>query len=410
MAKSIDADAQRQTLFHLLTWARNRKGATCVLLGLWAGSALQPVALALEFWALELEICGSEAWYYARFYSHMFVYPVTFGFFSTLFLISPFVETVDILRRRGKLFIFMVLPILLVVVVASVAEFSQSTGAIWEFSPGVLHGKPSGIKAREILENRCRATENTEESYSAYPDDLAMEDPYNVYLNELSFSELLKNLEEEARSHKWAELSSLEKIYECIRIRSWTNMAYKLGYASMTALFMLLFVTFFIAVTEYRVRQRTMERLMDRLTYALVFASFWVLMRITFMVEKFSIFTVKDDKLFIFNFLIFLLFLFVYSYLLTILKDKSYTPVDKFNHGFLSIFGITELFLGTAGLANWMSDILVRLFGTRSDLLTYTIIGVFLLVVFFPKTLRACDSPDRDQALKKPFKPPLNTR
>ena len=172
-------------------------------------------------------------------------------------------------------------------------------------------------------------------------------------------------------------------------------MAYRIGFMSMSVLFMILFGTFFItlAFKEDPVDQDTRSRL----TNALFFASFWVLMRITFMMEKFSIFDVKDDPLFIFNFFIFLLFLFALINLLTDLNNKH-----KFKYGFsFSVLGIMELFLSITGFASQMlgtqqmPNILVHLFGTESDCLTYFFIGLllFLLLFFFPSILRASSYP-----------------
>ena len=327
----------------------------------------------------------------------MFVYPVTFGFLSTWFLQRPFREVLDNLRKRRKLFVKIIVLILVVVGAVSYAEFSRSTGAIWDFSPQVLQEYPSANKAREILSNRCRAAETTAEPYSDFQGASASADTYYAYLDKLSFSELLKNLENETGSLSWGERQSL------------TLIAYYIGFVSMSALFTILFVTFFItlAFKEDLVKQDTLSRL----TNALFFASFWVLMRITFMVEKFSIFNVEDDPLFIFNFFIFLLFLFALTNLLTALKNKSYTGSDKFKYDSFSILGIMELFLSITGFASqmldthYMPDLLVHLFGTRSDGLTYFFIGLLLFLLFFPSILRACYPPEPNQASKKPFEP-----
>ena len=386
----------------MLSWARENV-AGVVLWLLWIGSALQPVALAWEFWGLELEHCGYEAWYYARFYSHMFVYPVTFGLLSTWFLQRPFREVLDYLRKRKKLFVKIIVLILLVVVAASCAEFSKSTGAIWEFSPEeVLQEYPSAHKAREILSNRCWAAETTAEPYSDSSDASASADTYYGHLDQFSFSRLLKNLENEASNLSQGERQSL------------TDIAYHIGFVSMAALFTILFVTFFItlAFKEDLLKQDTRSRL----TNALFFASFWVLMRITFMVEKFSIFDVGDDRLFIFNFFIFLLFLFALANLLTGLKNKSDNGSDKFKYNSFSILGIMELFLSITGFASQMldthhmSDILVQLFGTKSDPLTYFFIGLLLFLLFFPSILRTLNSSYLDKGLKKPFRARIKTR
>lgn len=391
--------------------SRARKNvAGVVLWSLWIGSALQPVALAWEFWGLELQHCGWEAWYYARFYSHMFVYPVTFGLLSTWFLQRPFREVLDYLRKNRKLFIEIIVLILVVVVAASCAEFSKSTGAIWEFSPEeVLQKYPSAHKAREILNYQCWAAKTTEERYSDYLGDSPTEDPYYDYLDELSFKQLLQNIKEEAGILSLGEIRTFSELCAWLKAYSLTRVAYFFGFIAMSALFMILFVTFFItlAFKEDLVKQDTLSRL----TNALFFASFWVLMRITFMVEKFTVFNVEDDQLFIFNFFIFLLFLFALANLLTALKNESYNGSDKFKYDSLSIVGVMELLLSITGFANQMLDthhmphILVHLFGTRSNGLTYFFIGLLLFLLFFPSTLRACYPLEPNQASKKPFEP-----
>ncbi len=371
---------------NMLTWARNRKCAAWVLWCLWGLGALPPVVLAIEFWGLDLGDCDYEAWYYARLYSHMFIYPVTFGIASTLFLTRPFVEAVDYLfYGRKKQFAVVVASILLILLIACALEFCRATESIWAFSPEALQDTPSGIRARDILENRCQATRrNLTEPSSAYPDALAAEDPYNVYLNELSFSELLENLEEEVRSPPWAELWWWDKTSEWKKIHSSTNIAYHFGFVSRFALFMILFMTIFVAVTAGEVGQR----MMHQLTYALIFASFWALMRITFMVEKYDIDDIEKDPLFIYNLIIFGVFLIGYVYLFTFATDRVGTTSDKLNQILLSVFGIIKLLLGSTGFTNWMPKILILLFGTGSSPWTYIIIGLFMFVIFFPNTLR----------------------
>ncbi len=341
-----------------------------VLWSIWALSALQPVVLAIEFWDLELKDCGYEAWYYARLYSHMFLYPFTFGLVSTIFLHRPLIEGIDYLHRlskpeRRKKSAVIVVSVALIVGVASYAEFSQATQAIWAFSPKTLSKYEPGIKARNFLENRCKETELTGNQGG-----------------KVSFSDLMKELEKESDSHSW------------IKIHSWTEIAYHLGFPSMFSLFIILFVTISIASTT---PEDVRQRMMPRLTYALLFASFWVLMRFAFLAEKFSIFNKEDDRLLLFNGLIFLAFLVVYKiYLRTFRMDRlNNMLVDTM---FSLMTTINVLFFGEfwipISLPNWipdirMTDILIRLFGTQSDELTYLFIFLFLLLVFFPHILRS---------------------
>ena len=328
--------------------------------------ALPTFVLYFEFGDYQLKNCGNVAWYFARFYSHFFVYPVTFGFFSTYFLTFPLIQGVGYLcdlpePTRTKKIAAIVFFLLLTVGAAAYAEFQRATVGLWEPPPNKTLSEPSESDNtfRTFLENRCCETKSEEKTE---------EETKKEETNREDFTDLLKELTEQQNSG------------------SWTERVYYFGHLSSFSLFMILLVTIFIAVTAGKMG----HHMMPPLTYALIFASFWVLMRIAYMTEKYSIYDIKDDPLFVFNGIIFLVFLVGYIYLFTFSTD-SINDVDKTNRVFLTIFGILELFLGTIGITDWMPDTLVRLFGTKSDLLTYIIIFLFLLVVFFPSILRCLE-------------------
>ena len=57
------------------------------LWGAWAVAALPFLALFFEFRCGRLGECGQEWWYYARLYSHFFLYPITFGLLLFLLVV-----------------------------------------------------------------------------------------------------------------------------------------------------------------------------------------------------------------------------------------------------------------------------------------------------------------------------------
>ena len=77
---------------------RTRIVAALSLWGCWLVSISPVVALFFEFGQGQLEACGAEWWYHAKFYSHFFIYPVTFGLVSTVFLHRPWIRVVHYLH------------------------------------------------------------------------------------------------------------------------------------------------------------------------------------------------------------------------------------------------------------------------------------------------------------------------
>ena len=72
---------------------KTRFVAASLLWGVWAVSVVPLFALFFEFQCRQLGECGAEWWYYARLYSHFFVYPVTFGLISTALLHRPWLRS-----------------------------------------------------------------------------------------------------------------------------------------------------------------------------------------------------------------------------------------------------------------------------------------------------------------------------
>ena len=127
------------------------------LWGLWALTALPLLVLVVEFGRGDLGDCGNEACYYAKFYSHFFLYPVTFGLISTMFLTRPWIQSVHYLFSlpgRMRMIGAIAVTMLLVVGFASYVEFTRATPAVWLFTPTVL-SNTDGEQADSLKEACC---------------------------------------------------------------------------------------------------------------------------------------------------------------------------------------------------------------------------------------------------------------
>ena len=338
----------------------------------WAAGALPTFVLWREFGEYQLKNCGGVVSYFAKLYSHFFVYPITFGLASTICLIYPLGKCIDYLLNlpnpdRKRKITAIAFFFLLTVVGPSCLEFSKATPALWEFPPArTLGTNKEDTLFRTFLENRCEKLQWKEETPEEHEQAQATRKEFTKYLKELRGTP---------------------------NTRSSTDQAYRVGFVGRFTLFMTLLMTLFIAITAPK---EVRQPMIPRLTYALIFASFWVLMRIAYMTEKYTIYDIEDDQLFVFNGIIFLVFLVGYIHLFTISKDSSQGG-DNTNRVFLGIFGALELFFGAVGITDWMPYTLVRLFGTKSDPVTYMIIFLFLFVVFFPTILRTLEDTSKVQ-------------
>ena len=375
--------------------SRTRFLAGSLLWGLWLVSASPFFSLFIEFRCRQLGECGAEWWYYARLYSHFFLYPITFGLISTIFLHRPWIQSVHYLfclpeRPRIRTAGVIVFSILLVVGFVSYVEFDSkpssaafkncenpttfrgSTPAPWSLAPEVMKDEGEGMRVRSLLAERCNRT------------SALLDDP-----EKCEFQEKLSVL--------WKDGDGS---------LSYTEQFYRAGFMAMTALFALLFATIFIVKTWNSKNKRDLaeernsenRRMTTLLVLALLFATFWVLMRIAFLEEKLSIY--PEDPLLMYNWLILLTFMAVYVHLAI-----SRWPKHRRYEGYLDlIFSIAGFALsvigllgGSSGYQEWISDTLVRIFGTGSSPLTYMAVLLFLLVIHFPHILRLLeDDPKSD--------------
>ena len=400
--------------------------AASLLWGFWAVSALPLFVLYFEFQCRQLDGCGAEWWYYARFYSHFFLYPVTFGLISTLLLHRPWIWSVHHLcslpeRTRYRIAGFFVIAMLVVVGFASLVEFSKdhsnsgasqkcgkllenwewtpfsgATPAPWSIAPAIMDARAEGGHALDLLQKRCGGNLGS----SSRPKECTLR------LLLPGFMSSIAGLCEESSASSPGSLSDAEKCrfqgYLSLlwddgdrRSRSYTEASYNAGFVGMTALFAVLFATVVITMIWNSNKEDSKEersenrRMLFLVTLALFFATFWMLMRIAFLTEKLSIY--PEDPLLMFNWLIFLAFVALYVQLATTRWPRS-EPYERLLNIVLSVAGIASGFAGVfqvgSRAAEWIPDVLVDLFGTGSSPETYVAVLLFLLVVHFPYIVR----------------------
>ena len=372
---------------------RTRLVAASLLWGFWALSALPLFVLYFEFQCRQLEGCGAEWWYYARFYSHFFLYPVTFGLISTIFLHRPWIQSVHYLcclpeRSRTRTAGVIVFSITLVVGFVSYVEFDSkpssgafkncenpttfrgSTPAPWSLAPEIMKDESEGMRILYLLAERCKRIP--------------------ALLSDLEKCEFREKL-----SILWKDGDGP---------LSYTEQFYRAGFMAMTTLFALLFATIFIVKTwdsknkkdSARERRSENRRMTNLLMLALLFATFWVLMRIAFLEEKLSVY--PEDPLLMYNWLILLTFMVVYVHLVISLWSKP-GRYERYLERIFSIagigLGVIGLLGGGSGYQEWISDTLVRTFGTGGSPLTYMAVLLFLLVIHFPHILRLLEDDPR---------------
>lgn len=369
------------------------------LWGVWAMTALPFFALFFEFRCGRLGECGQEWWYYARLYSHFFIYPITFGLISTIFLHRPWIRTIHYLgslpgHTRAMTSGLIAVSMLAVVVFMGhvefsgshsssafkncehlsteherLAEFSGATPAPWSIAPEAMEAREEGPRVHALLEAQCRRAQSGE----------------------------VRGLGEEEKCEFQQKLNSLWKDGD--GPRSHTEDYYRAGFLAMIVLFAFLFVTIFIAGIQYSKNGKTAEArknpeagsMMRLLALALVFATFWVLMRITFLTEKLSIY--PEDPFLIYNWFIFLIFVVIYVYMIIELRAESGRYENYLNLA-LSIASLVITVIGVVNEAlsvEWIPEALVDVFGTGSTPLTYIALLLFLLVVHFPHLLRLAE-------------------
>ena len=401
--------------------------AASLLWGFWAVSALPLFVLYFEFQCRQIKGCGAEWWYYARFYSHFFLYPVTFGLISTVLLHRPWIRSVHhlcSLPERAKLVITSIFVISMLVVVgfASLVEFSKdhsdssalqkcksllgienltsfsgATPAPWSIAPKVMDDHDEDVEVRDLLEKRCERLPDSSNRSEECRFQLILPG-----ITSSSFSGLCTRasilspilLSDEDKCRFQEDLSRLWKDGDR-RHRSYTEASYNAGFVGMTALFTILFATVVITMIwnskkeDSKKERSENKRMLFLVTLALFFATFWMLMRIAFLTEKLSVY--PEDPLLMFNWLIFLAFVALYVQLVVSRWSKS-ERYERLLGIVLSIAGIavgfTGLFEGSSRVLEWIPGALVGVFGTGSSPETYVAVLLFLLVVHFPYIVR----------------------
>ena len=256
------------------------------------------VALFFEFGQGQLEACGAEWWYHAKFYSHFFIYPVTFGLASAVFLHRPWIRVVHYLHSlpepaRTRHALLIVPSMLVVVIFMSIAEFvnapagsastkcdlansTEAARALWSLAPDTMRGE-DGKRVHDLVGKQCR------------------DQPLHLE-EKCEFGEKMRNLWEADGGRN-----------------SFTERFYRAGFVTMTSVFVFLFAAIAI-VRAWKPKIRNGpegKRMAGMLLLALFFATSWVLMRAAYLLEKSSIYPedpdLTFDALILINFLIFFL-------------------------------------------------------------------------------------------------------
>ena len=254
---------------------KTRFVAASLLWGFWAVSALPLFVLYFEFQCRQLGECGAEWWYYARFYSHFFLYPVTFGLISTALLHRPWLRSVHYLcrlpeRTKYRIAGFIVIPMLVVVGFASLVEFSKdhsnsgafrkcekllkneeltpfsgATPAPWSIAPEIMDGRDEGMRVRDLLQGRCEGILDSSNHSEECTLQLLLPGFMSSSITGLcektsvsspdSLSDVDKCRFQEDLSRLWNDGDR--------RHRSYTEASYNAGFIGMTALFAILFAT-----------------------------------------------------------------------------------------------------------------------------------------------------------------------
>ena len=423
---------------------RTRLVAAALLWTPWLVSTLPLFALFIEFQCRQLGDCEAEWWYYARLYSHFFLYPVTFGLISTALLHRPWIRSVHHLRtlpedtrtvkicglvamRAGVAKIGVItLSALAIIIFASWVEFTRSTPALWSFPPDIPSqggdaGEAEGpgrwlSSARTLIQKRCPPEHS---AVSGDPEEEAQSAAASPPLCRFVLSRcpdpdhalcrfVRKHCKERPEALGDADKAEFANALDELKERNYTSTTARVyygGFVALTTLFAFLFLAIIVEITSVPERSENRETPKDGenqekkeregrirlLLAALFFSTFWVLMRGAFLTEKLAIY--PDDPLLELNYLIFLALVALYVHIATTLWRDS-KRYEKYLNVLLSIAGVA---VGVVGLfkespsVEWASELLVGFFGTGGSSLTYIGVLLFLLVVYFPNILRSLD-------------------
>ena len=332
---------------------KTRLVAALLLWGFWTVSTFTFFALLYEFRGSELGACGAEWWYYAELYSQLFIYPITFGLISTFLLHYPWVLSVHYVSsmRSGATGFTIIISILTVVGFMSYMELFHVTPTPppWYIAPEFMKNGDEGKQILELLGKRC--------DEDLKPIDL-----------ESSSRELREHL-----GRLWNNGGSEHLSY--------TFYIYHAGFIGMTFLFALLFTTASIMVVRnFENKEDSENKFMTFLVMlALFLGSFWVVMWLTFITEKLTVYS--ESPFSSFNYMFLLVFLAFYIWLLI-----TYWPNSEFYVKLVSLIppciaGIFHI------IPKNNSRFLVDVFGVGSSPEIYIALILFLLAVFFPAIL-----------------------
>ena len=200
----------------------------------------------------------------------MFLYPITFGLVSTVFLTKPWIRSVNYLRdlclsddqeKRRIGFQNVVLIIVTILLVTGISGSFSSIPAIWSFAPEVLdrtdvYERVTAEKIRTKIMNRCEQINLNQR----------LEAPFLQY----------------SLAGQW-KMSDAPL--------SHTEVFYRIGHLAMTILFCLLFTTGSLFAAPPAEIERSEAKVLEHYVWiALFFASFWILMRATFLFEEQSLY------------------------------------------------------------------------------------------------------------------------
>lgn len=269
--------------------------AVGTLWGCWLVSIYPVVQLFLEFGQRQIEDCGAEWWYHAWSYPHFFIYPVTFGLVSTVFLHRPWIRVVHYLfslTRRGKInhFVFILFSMLVVVAFMTVVEFIRA---------------PQGSAA---VKCDGKLTEPTRSLWDIAPDAMKGNEVHALVARQCKKGKPLEKEEKCEYGRKMAELWDDSR-------ESSTVGAYRWGFVFMTFLFVFLFAAIAI-VRSWKPEIGSHpegKRIAGMLFVALSFATMWVFLRAVYLWVKKPLLYPEDpqlafDILILGIFLIFLLY------------------------------------------------------------------------------------------------------
>ena len=377
-------------------------------------------------------------WYYARLHSHVFLYPITFGLVSTVFLTKPWIQSVNDLRgflsndpKRGiKIVALIVVAILLVTGISGsfgYSYFSYSHPALWSFDPDYMDEK-EGIqkKLREEIEEQCKQNNRKKSEKTV---EKAKEKETIEKITEKTTEKTTEKATEkttEKTTEKIPYLQTLRKEWKNAPL-SHTEVFYRIGHLAMTILFCLLFTTGFLFAPlptiegsdAKGIKAKVPEHCAGFLAaspeakeskakvpelyvwIALFFASFWVLMRATFLFEEQWMY--KNPLLEVHGaFLILFVSLFGFLPFLRhqIHKNKpdgqGGNSAEKgplrnrifFVVTLLEGVVVAVLELGSGDVSPQIENILVYTFGTGSSILSYLSMFTVILVFALPFLLQ----------------------